>query len=63
MRSIVSQSVLLPPPAAGLFEMYMDPPRHAAITGEPGSTFEAFGGSISGVMLQVTQPRLAFSAA
>jgi activator of HSP90 ATPase len=65
MRSIISQSIVLPAPAESLFEMYMDPGKHAAITGTPvtisatpGSPFEAFGGSISGVTLQVIRPWL-----
>src|SRR5215510_12287564 len=47
MRSIISQSVVLPAPAESLFAMYTDPAKHAAITGapvaisaEPGSPFE-----------------------
>ena len=52
MRSIISQSVVLPAPAESLFAMYTDPAKHAAITGapvaisaEPGSPFRAFNGA------------------
>src|SRR5271163_1696257 len=33
MRSIISQSVVLPAPAERLFAMYIDPAKHAALTG------------------------------
>ena len=49
MRSIISQSVVLPATAESLFAMYTDPAKHAVITGapvaisaEPGSPFRAF---------------------
>jgi hypothetical protein len=49
MRTIISQSVVLPASAESLFAMYTDPAKHAAITGaavtisvEPGSPFQAF---------------------
>ena len=65
MRSIIQQSVVLPAAADELFEMYLDPARHAAITGAPvtigcqsGSPFEAFGGQLTGTMLAVVAPRL-----
>jgi hypothetical protein len=35
MRTVISQSVVLPAPAEGLFAMYTDPAKHAAITGAP----------------------------
>ena len=35
MRTIISQSVVLPAPAESLFEMYTDPAKHAVITGAP----------------------------
>ena len=57
MRSVIKQSVLLPAPAESLYAMYLDPARHAEITGapvtispEPGSEFRAFEGRISGTM-------------
>jgi hypothetical protein len=59
MRSIISQSVVLPASAEHLFEMYIDPAKHAAITGAsvaisaaPGSPFEAFNGALTGTILQ-----------
>jgi len=46
MRTVISQSVVLPAPAESLFAMYTDPAKHAATTGapvaisvEPGSPF------------------------
>jgi hypothetical protein len=65
MRSIISQSIVLPAPAESLFAMYTDPAKHAAITGapvaisaEPGSPFEAFNGALTGAMLQIIPQRL-----
>jgi uncharacterized protein YndB with AHSA1/START domain len=65
MRSIIKQSVRLRAPPHALFDMYMDPARHAAITGAPvtiaaaaGSPFRAFEGSLSGTMLAVVAPVL-----
>lgn len=65
MRRIIRDSVLLPAPAGILYANYLDPAVHAAITGapvsisgEPGSPFEAFGGSLSGTMLAVIPSRL-----
>ncbi|MFI5001374.1 MAG: SRPBCC domain-containing protein [Reyranellales bacterium] len=64
-RSVIKQSVVLGAPADRLFAMYLDPRRHAAITGAPvkisrtsGSPFSAFGGSLSGRTLAVVAPRL-----
>lgn len=65
MRSMIQQSVVLPANADELFEMYLDPSAHAAITGwpveigaKPGNAFRAFGGQLSGTMLAVVRPRL-----
>jgi activator of HSP90 ATPase len=65
MRSLITQSVVLPAPAEDLFAMYMDPARHAAITGAPvtigaqaGSEFRAFEGQLSGTMLIAIPSRL-----
>ena len=65
MRTIISQSVVLPAPAESLFAMYTDPAKHAAITGapvaisvEPGSPFQAFNGALTGATLQITPQRL-----
>jgi len=60
MPKTVEQTVTLPAPAEKLFEMYLSPKKHAAITGGPvsisskeGSRFRAFDGMISGKMLLV----------
>ena len=65
MRSIISQSVVLPAPAERLFAMYIDPAKHAAITGapvaisaEPGAPFQAFNGALTGALLQIIPRRL-----
>ena len=65
MRSIIYQSVVLPAPAASLFDMYMDASQHAAITGQPviigedsGAEFRAFDDMLSGTVLKVVRPRL-----
>ena len=65
MRTIISQSVVLPAPAESLFAMYTDPAKHAAITGapvaisvEPGSPFRAFNGALTGATLQIIPQRL-----
>ncbi len=65
MRSVIQQSVVLPASPAALFEMYLDPAAHAAITGwpvtigpEPGAEFRAFDGQLSGRVLAVVHPRL-----
>jgi uncharacterized protein YndB with AHSA1/START domain len=65
VRSIIYQSVVLPAPAALLFDMYMDGSQHAAFTGHPvtigeqsGAAFGAFDGMLSGTILKVVRPRL-----
>lgn len=65
MRNTIYKSVILPAPAAKLYDMYLDAEVHAAFTGapakvsdEPGSEFEAFGGLLKGTMLQTVKPRL-----
>ncbi len=65
MRNVIRQSVVLPAPADQLFQMYLDPQTHRAITGAPvtiaeetGSEFRAFDGKLSGQILAVTRPRL-----
>ena len=65
MRSVIHQFVVLPAAAETLFQMYLDPAAHAAITGwpveigpEPGTVFGAFGGQLSGTILAVVPPRL-----
>jgi len=65
MRSTIYKTVVLPGSPAELHAMYMDAEIHAAFTGapatiseEPGSPFEAFGGLLTGTMLQVVKPML-----
>jgi activator of HSP90 ATPase len=65
MRTVISQSVVLPAPAEDLFEMYIDSEKHAAITGAPvtigvvpGSPFQAFNGALTGAILQIIPQRL-----
>lgn len=65
MRTVITDSVLLPATANRLFAMYLDPVEHAAFTGHPvtigaesGANFTAFEGQLSGQILQVIEPRL-----
>lgn len=65
MRSVIRQSVVLPASAEDLFDTYLDPKKHAAVTGsavtisdKPGSKFSAFFGSITGTTLAVLPKRL-----
>lgn len=65
MRNIIYKTVVLPAPAAELYDMYMDPEVHGAFTGAPAkisdeadSAFEAFGGLLLGTMLQAVKPLL-----
>ncbi|MBT8078343.1 MAG: SRPBCC domain-containing protein [Gammaproteobacteria bacterium] len=65
MRNTIYKSVILPAPAAELYDMYLDAEIHGAFTGapakvsdEPGSEFEAFGGLLKGTTLQAVKPRL-----
>ena len=65
MRSVIQQTVLLPASPEALFDMYIDPAKHAAITGaqvtisaQPGTPFAAFDGGLSGTTLCVAAPRL-----
>jgi activator of HSP90 ATPase len=65
MRSIITDTVLLPASAEKLQEMYLDPNEHASITGKPvtigpeqGASFEAFDGMLTGKILQVVRPGL-----
>jgi uncharacterized protein YndB with AHSA1/START domain len=61
----ITMAVHLPCSAARLYRMYLDPKQHAAFTGAPveiaaraGAPFEAFGGAITGTILQVVPNRL-----
>lgn len=65
MRSVIAQTIVLPAPAEALFEMYLDPTEHGAITGSPvtigktpGAEFCAFEGALSGTILAVVSPTL-----
>ncbi len=65
MRSVIRQSVTLAATAEELFDTYLDPKKHAAVTGsavtisdKPGSKFSAFFGSITGTTLAVIPKRM-----
>ena len=65
MRNVISQTVVLPASAEVLFEMYLNPSAHGAITGAPvvieeerGFKFKAFDGALTGTTLEVVKPRL-----
>jgi len=65
VRSIITDTVVLPASAEKLFEMYLDPIQHAEFTGQPvtigadyGASFKAFDGVLTGNMLKVVHPRL-----
>lgn len=65
MRNTICKTVVLPATPAELYEMYMNPEVHGEFTGAPvkiseesGSHFEAFGGLVTGMTLQVIKHRL-----
>ncbi len=65
MPKTIQQTVVLPAFSDQLFDMYLDPEEHAAITGgevvispKPGSEFRAFNGALSGRMLVVVPKRM-----
>ncbi|MGO9512795.1 MAG: SRPBCC domain-containing protein [Steroidobacteraceae bacterium] len=65
MPRTLTMAVRLPGSAARLYRMYLDPKLHGAFTGAPvkiaaraGAAFQAFGGAISGTILQVIPNRL-----
>jgi activator of HSP90 ATPase len=65
MRSVIRNSIPLPVPAEVLYESYLDPTKHAEITGtrvtisaQSGSPFSAFGGALSGTTLVAIPCRL-----
>src|SRR6266481_4064590 len=65
MPGTIQQCVRLAAPANELFDSYLDPGRHAAITGQavriaaaPGSEFRAFDGMLSGRIVAVIPKRL-----
>ena len=65
MPRTVTLAVDLPAPPARLYAMYLNPRSHAAFTGAPvqigahaGAPFRAFGGALTGTILQVIPKRL-----
>ena len=69
MPRTVTQSVTLPARAKDLYAMYLSPRAHGAITGgkvvigsQRGSKFRAFGGALSGQLLQAVPGRLIVQA-
>jgi uncharacterized protein YndB with AHSA1/START domain len=69
MSSTITLAVDLPATPARLYQMYLNPKLHAAFTGSPvkiaaraGARFEAFGGALSGTILQVVPNRLIVQA-
>ena len=69
MPRIVKQSVTLPASSKDLYSMYLSPRAHGAITGgtvviseRRGSKFKAFGGALSGRMLQTIHGTLIVQA-
>jgi uncharacterized protein YndB with AHSA1/START domain len=65
MPRTVTLAVELPASATRLYRMYLDPKQHAAFTGapvtiaaRPGAPFVAFGGALSGTILQIAPNRL-----
>jgi uncharacterized protein YndB with AHSA1/START domain len=65
MPCTVTLAAVLPKAPSRLYAMYLDPKEHAAFTGAPvkisarvGAAFEAFGGALSGKILQLVPNRL-----
>jgi activator of HSP90 ATPase len=65
MSKTIQLAASLPASAERLFDMYLDPAGHSAFTGQPvtissesGASFRAFGGALSGTILQVVPKRL-----
>jgi uncharacterized protein YndB with AHSA1/START domain len=65
MPRTIHLAASLPAPPDKLFDMYLDPAKHAAFTGEPvsiaaraGAVFRAFDGALQGKILQVVPKRL-----
>ncbi len=61
----ITHAVHLPASPARLYRMYLDAKSHAAFTGapvtiaaRPGAAFKAFGGALSGTILQLVPNRL-----
>jgi uncharacterized protein YndB with AHSA1/START domain len=69
MSNTLLLAVDLPATPARLYDMYLDPKIHGAFTGAPvrigpraGARFEAFGGALSGTILQVVPKKLIVQA-
>src|SRR5215475_4573097 len=65
MPGTIQQTVRLPSSPEELYDSYLDPKRHAAITGQavriaakPGSDFSAFDGKLSGRIVALVPKRL-----
>ena len=65
MRSLITQSIVLPAPAEILYKIYVNSELHAAFTGdpaeihpEPGGKFTAFNGALNGRIIHVVKSRL-----
>ena len=65
MSNMITLAVDLPAKPARLYDMYVNAKQHSAFTGAPvkiaarvGARFEAFGGALSGTILQVVPKRL-----
>jgi len=65
MPKTIQQTVRFPAPPEELFDSYLDPARHAAMTGQPaqisarpGGEFRAFDGRLSGRIVAVIPKRL-----
>src|SRR5258706_11419244 len=65
MSSTIALAVDLPATPARLYRMYLSPKLHGAFTGSPvqiaaraGARFSAFGGALSGTILQVIPSKL-----
>ena len=65
MSHTITLAVDLPAKPAQLYNTYINPKLHAALTGFPvkiaaraGARFEAFGGALSGTILQLVPKRL-----
>jgi len=69
MLKVIRQSVVLPASPKKLYAQYLSPRAHGAISGgkvaigaRPGAKFSAFGGALSGRMLQAIPGKLIVQA-
>lgn len=69
MARTIQMAAALPAPPGRLFDMYLDAAEHSAFTGSPvtisaeaGAPFAAFGGALTGKILQVVPKRLIVQA-